>query len=166
MVKPRLDCPRVVAFVGEGVPGVRQECPPRCRAFRLQVAGRAVDPGFREPRLDHKMVMCCEVGLAMIIQAPGRPNRSRRATPSVPAGRRKPIATSDEQRRALNVLAGCQRGCTVANMLAHGFTNAMLNGLVREGLAIIEPGTVCTGSRRITVVWVAITNLGREVIAA
>jgi hypothetical protein len=51
-------------------------------------------------------------------------------------------------------------------MLAHGFANAMLNGLVREGLALIEPGTVCTGSRRITVVWVAITNLGREVIAA
>jgi hypothetical protein len=50
------------------------------------------------------------------------------------------------------------------NMLAHGFTNAMLNGLVREGLATIEPGTVCTGSRRITVVWVAITDDGRTTI--
>jgi hypothetical protein len=102
----------------------------------------------------------------MISQVPGRPNRPSRATLSVPAGRRKPIATSDEQRRALSVLAGCPHGCTVANMLAHGFANAMLNGLVREGLAIIEPGTVCTGSRRITVVWVAITKRGREVIAA
>jgi hypothetical protein len=76
------------------------------------------------------------------------------------------MATSGEQRRALSLLAGCPHGCTVANMLAHGFTNAMLNGLVREGLATIEPGTVCTGSRRITVVWVAITDVGREVIAA
>jgi hypothetical protein len=56
------------------------------------------------------------------------------------------------------VLAGCPHG--------YGFTNAMLNGLVREGLATIEPGTVCAGSRRITVVWVAISDFGREVIAA
>jgi hypothetical protein len=56
------------------------------------------------------------------------------------------------------VLAGCPHG--------YGFTNAMLNGLVREGLATIEPGTVCAGSRRITVVWVAITDFGREAIAA
>jgi hypothetical protein len=45
-------------------------------------------------------------------------------------------------------------------MLAHGFTNAMLNGLVRDGLATIQPGTVRTGMRRITVVWVAITEVG------
>jgi hypothetical protein len=76
------------------------------------------------------------------------------------------MATSREQRRALSMLAGCPHGCTVATMLAHGFTNAILNGLVSEGLAIIEPGTVYTGSRRITVVWVAITDFGREVIAA
>jgi hypothetical protein len=76
------------------------------------------------------------------------------------------MATSREQRRALSMLAGCPHGCSVANMLAHGFTNAMLNGLVREGLATIEPGTVCAGTRRITVVWVAITDFGREAIAA
>jgi hypothetical protein len=76
------------------------------------------------------------------------------------------MATSREQRRALSMLAGRPHGCTVANMLAHGFTNAMLNGLVREGLATIEPGTVCAGTRRITVVWVAITDFGREAIAA
>jgi hypothetical protein len=67
-------------------------------------------------------------------------------------------------RRALSVLAGCPHGCTVANMLAHGFTNATLNGLVREGLATIEPGTVHTGTRRITIVWVAITDVGRATI--
>ncbi len=45
-------------------------------------------------------------------------------------------------------------------MLAHGFTNAMLNDLVRDGLATIQPGTVRTGTRRITVVWVTITEVG------
>jgi hypothetical protein len=29
-------------------------------------------------------------------------------------------------------------------MLAHGFTNAMLDALVRDGLATIRPGTVRT----------------------
>jgi hypothetical protein len=57
-------------------------------------------------------------------------------------------------------------GRTVANMMAHGFTNAMLDGLVRDELAIIEPGTMRTGTRRITVVWVAITEIGRKVIRA
>jgi len=51
-------------------------------------------------------------------------------------------------------------------MLAHGFTNATLNGLVRHGLATIQPGTVRTGTRRITVVWVAMTEVGLEVLAA
>jgi hypothetical protein len=69
-----------------------------------------------------------------------------------------------ELNRALSVLAGCPHGCTVANMLAHGFTNATLNGLLHEGLATIEPGTVHTGTRRITVVWVAITDVGRATI--
>jgi hypothetical protein len=78
---------------------------------------------------------------------------------------RAPMATS-AQRRALSKLAGAPHGCTVANMLAHGFTNATLNGLVRDGLATIQPGTVRTGTRRITVVWVAITDVGRGMIAA
>jgi hypothetical protein len=37
---------------------------------------------------------------------------------------------------------------------------------VRDGLATIQPGTVRTGTRRITVVWVAITDVGRGMIAA
>jgi hypothetical protein len=73
------------------------------------------------------------------------------------------MATSGKQRRALSVLAGCPHGCTVANMLAHGFTNTTLNSLVREGLATIEPGMHrLAADRRI---WVAITDVGREVIA-
>jgi hypothetical protein len=51
-------------------------------------------------------------------------------------------------------------------MLAHGFTNATLNSLARDGLATVQPGTVRTGTRRITVVWVAITEVGRRVLAA
>jgi hypothetical protein len=35
----------------------------------------------------------------------------------------------------------------------------MLNGLVRDGLATIQPGTMRAGARRVTVVWVAITDV-------
>ena len=62
------------------------------------------------------------------------------------------------------MLAACPHGCTVANMLAHGFTNAMLDGLERDGLVILQPGTVRTGTRRITLIWVA--NQGRAVASA
>jgi hypothetical protein len=75
------------------------------------------------------------------------------------------MATSADQRRALSLLAGSPHGCTVANMLAHGFTNAMLDRLVRDGLATIQPGTACAGTRRVTVVWVSITDVGLEVLA-
>jgi hypothetical protein len=51
-------------------------------------------------------------------------------------------------------------------MPAHGFRNATLDGLVRGGLATIEPRTLRTCTRRITVVWVTITKVGREVVAA
>jgi hypothetical protein len=75
------------------------------------------------------------------------------------------MVTSTEQRRALTLLSGSRHGCTVANMLAHGFTNSTPNGLVLDGLATIQPGTVRTGTRRITVVWIAITEVGRAVLA-
>jgi hypothetical protein len=60
------------------------------------------------------------------------------------------MITSTDQRRALRLLV----------------TNATLNSLVRDGLATMQPGTVPTGTRRITVVWVAITEVGRGVLAA
>jgi hypothetical protein len=50
-------------------------------------------------------------------------------------------------------------------MMAHGFTNAMLDRLVRDGLATLQPGTVRAGTRRITVVWVTITDTGRGALA-
>jgi hypothetical protein len=49
-------------------------------------------------------------------------------------------------------------------MLAYGFTNALLDGLERDGLVTLQPG-MRTGTRRITVVWVAITDNGRAVVA-
>jgi len=64
------------------------------------------------------------------------------------------------------MLAACPHGYTVANMLAHGFTNVMLDGLESDGLVILQPGTVRTGTRRITVIWVAITDQGRAVASA
>ena len=59
---------------------------------------------------------------------------------------------SGEHRRALRLLADAPNGCTVSIMLAHGFSNAMLDKLVRDGLATLQPGTVRSGTRRITVV--------------
>jgi hypothetical protein len=72
---------------------------------------------------------------------------------------------SEQQRRALTLLVDAPYPRTVANMLAHGFTNATLDRLVREGLAVIQPGTTLSGTRRITVVWVTITDIGRRALA-
>lgn len=73
---------------------------------------------------------------------------------------------STEYRRALRMLADAPHDCTIAMMLAPGFTNAMLDMLVRDGLATIQPGTMHTGTRRITVVWVSITDVGRGALGA
>jgi len=73
---------------------------------------------------------------------------------------------SAEHRRALRLLADAPHGCTISIMLAHGFNNVMLDKLVRDGLAILQPGTVRSGTRRITVVWMTITDIGRDALAA
>ena len=73
---------------------------------------------------------------------------------------------SAEHRRALRLLADAPHGCTISIMLAHGFSNVMLDKLVRDGLAILQPGTVRSGTRRITVVWMTITDIGRDALAA
>jgi hypothetical protein len=72
-------------------------------------------------------------------------------------------AVSADQRRALRVLAGSPHGCTQAIMLAHGFGTKMLADLIRDGLATTQPGTVRTGSRQIEVMWMMITDVGRQV---
>jgi hypothetical protein len=75
------------------------------------------------------------------------------------------MATSDQQHRALRLLAGAPHGRTVADMLAHGFANATLDRLMRDGLVTIQPTTTRVGTRRSTVVWVAITDAGQRALA-
>ena len=76
-----------------------------------------------------------------------------------------PSGLSGEQRRALRLLADAPHGRTLAIMLAHGFPNAMLDELVSDRLATVQPGTVCFGTRRITVAWVAISEVGLQGLA-
>jgi hypothetical protein len=50
-------------------------------------------------------------------------------------------------------------------MLAHGFPNAMLDKLVSDRVATIQPGTVYFGTRRITVAGVTISEVGLQGLA-
>jgi hypothetical protein len=54
-----------------------------------------------------------------------------------------------DRHRALRLLAAAPNGATEAIMLAHGFTNAMLDALVRDGLATAERRATKTGRPRI-----------------
>ena len=70
-----------------------------------------------------------------------------------------------ERHRALRLLAGSPLGATEAIMLAHGFTNAMLDALVRDGLATAERRPMRAGRQPIQVTWFAITEDGRQALA-
>jgi hypothetical protein len=69
-----------------------------------------------------------------------------------------------ERHRALRLLAGAPLGATEAMMLAHGFTDATLDALARNGLATAERRAVREG-RRIEVTWLTITDAGRQALA-
>jgi hypothetical protein len=56
-------------------------------------------------------------------------------------------------------------GAAEAMMLAHCFTNAMLDALVRDGLAKAERRAVRAGRRRIEVTWLTIAEDGRQALA-
>jgi hypothetical protein len=75
--------------------------------------------------------------------------------------------SSGEQRRALGMLTGSPDGCTKSVLLAHGFKDEMLTGLVENGLAKSTPGTVRIGPslRPIQVTWLTITAEGRKALA-
>jgi hypothetical protein len=75
------------------------------------------------------------------------------------------MTSTVQQRRALRLFADAHHGRTVADLLAHGFTNTLLDRLARDGLATIQPGTMHAGTRRITVVWVTITDAGQRALA-
>jgi hypothetical protein len=66
---------------------------------------------------------------------------------------------TDEQRRALRLLAGQPHGCTEADMLTHGFELATLGDVLFEGFALAAPQDTSP------VMWIEITEAGRKAIA-
>jgi hypothetical protein len=75
------------------------------------------------------------------------------------------MAMSCDQHRALRLLAGSPLGVTEAIMLAHGFMNAMLDTLVRDGLATAERRKMRAGRQPIKVIWLTIADIGRLALA-
>jgi hypothetical protein len=75
------------------------------------------------------------------------------------------MAMSRDRHRALRLLAGSPLGVTEAIMLAHGFTVEMLDALVRDGLANAEQREMRAGRQPIKVIWLTITDIGRQALA-
>jgi hypothetical protein len=73
---------------------------------------------------------------------------------------------TDEQRRALRLLAGVPSGCTEALMLARGFETRDVRKLLRDGLAKIETHRALSGGQHVVVTLMQITAAGRKAIAA
>jgi hypothetical protein len=71
---------------------------------------------------------------------------------------------TDEQRRALRLLARSPNGCTEALLMAHGFESVVLGDLVLKGLAVAVGHSTMAGRRRIKVKWLRITAVGRKAI--
>ena len=59
---------------------------------------------------------------------------------------------TDEQRRALLLLARSPKGCTEALMMAHGFELAFLGKLLFDGHALATPHETRAGSKQMIVV--------------
>jgi hypothetical protein len=72
---------------------------------------------------------------------------------------------SDEERRALNLLAGHSEGCDEAVLLANDVTVGQLAGLVIDGFATLERRRTNVGGRERPVLWMQITKAGRKAIA-
>jgi hypothetical protein len=70
----------------------------------------------------------------------------------------------DGRRRALAILAENPDGCTRAIMLARGFSLALLNRLVRAGLATSHLERDERGDKMIEIVRVKITEAGRRAL--
>ena len=72
---------------------------------------------------------------------------------------------SVEQRRALEMLNRSPRsGCTNTLLLAHGFSLAMLIGLIRDQLVQVETKIVTGPGRKTEIVRFRITAAGRRAI--
>ena len=72
---------------------------------------------------------------------------------------------TDEQRRALRLLARSPNGCTEALMMAYGFELAFLGKLVLDGLALATPQETRAGRRPMVMIWMMITATGRMAVA-
>jgi hypothetical protein len=72
---------------------------------------------------------------------------------------------TDEQRRALRLLAHSPDGCTEAIMLAHGLKLEVLAELAFDGFANVEAHETMAGKRRMKVFWLQISAAGRKALA-
>jgi hypothetical protein len=72
---------------------------------------------------------------------------------------------SDDDRRALDLLARHSDGCDEAVLLADGFTIRLLAGLVIDGFAAGSVARTALNGREKPVVWMRISELGRKAIA-
>jgi hypothetical protein len=66
-------------------------------------------------------------------------------------------------RRVLELLAGSPDGSTIALMLAHGFTSAVIAGLLDTGLATSTTEPILTGGRPVQVTRIRVTY--RDIVA-
>jgi hypothetical protein len=74
---------------------------------------------------------------------------------------------SSAQRRALGLLAGAGRnGVTGPLLAAHGFSAAMIIGLIGRGLATMAQEKVKAGGKLVAVARVRITDAGRNALTA
>jgi hypothetical protein len=72
---------------------------------------------------------------------------------------------TDEQRRALGILARYPDGCAEAILLTDGFHVGQLAVLVMDGFATMRQRRADVGGRERTAVWMEITEAGRKAIA-
>jgi hypothetical protein len=72
---------------------------------------------------------------------------------------------TDEQLRALRLLARQPRGCPETVLLEQGFSYDQLGALVFDGLALLSPTIIYDGGRERIVVWAQITDAGRRATA-
>ncbi len=79
----------------------------------------------------------------------------------LPGAGTMPDRSTDNQRRALEILAGAPHGLTETTMFAQGFAADMLAGLVLAGLATVVTGTARAGGPTTKAKRFMITDAGR-----
>jgi len=104
-----------------------------------------------------------ELGSLTSVIAGRGPPQALRYKWHIGCGILQPMAKlTDEEQRALELLARFPEGCTEALMLAHGFTIDMLGELGVGGLLRVDIHNAHAGGRQKFVVWMAIKRGRRE----